>query len=54
MAATRVIEEAHGTSAATRRRPHNGYYAGDFRSERHFDLTALRYAFRTLTPSSIR
>jgi hypothetical protein len=30
MAATRTIEEEHGTYVGTARSPHQGYYAGDF------------------------
>jgi len=30
MAATRMIEEEHGTFTGTPRKPHQGYYAGDF------------------------
>ena len=30
MAATRIIEEEHGTITGTPRNPHQGYYAGDF------------------------
>lgn len=30
MAATRIIEEDHGTYFGTPRHPHQGYYAGDF------------------------
>jgi hypothetical protein len=34
MAAWIVIEEERGTYVGTPRHPHNGYYAGDFRSVR--------------------
>jgi hypothetical protein len=30
MAATRIIEEEHGTYFGSPRHPHQGYYAGDF------------------------
>ena len=40
MAATRIIEEEHGTFTGTPRNPHQGYYAGDF-SSRPFTVIAV-------------
>jgi hypothetical protein len=40
MAATRIIEEEHGTYVGTPRSPHQGYYAGDF-SARPITLNAF-------------
>lgn len=49
MAATRIIEEEHGTFTGTPRNPHQGYYAGDFSGR---PVTVLTYASRPATATA--
>ena len=56
MAASIVIEEEHGSSTR-RRHPHNGYYAGDFRTARTASASQASlttFALRAAITSTVR
>jgi hypothetical protein len=52
MATTAVIEEERGTYVGTITHPHNGYYAGDFRTARRDERLLAIVAHRTTITST--